>query len=198
VDPRPIVRAATTLAVALIDDPFYQAITVDCGTDAAARLRVLAQYFDYSLQEAHRTGRCVLHEDPAVGASAWLLPRTPDIDATERSAKAAYLAALLGASGWHNYRRIIEFMAGKSVRLVPKDSWYLTIIGVHPDSQGRGIGAKLLQPTLADATQSGAHSFLETFRPRSLIFYERAGFVRVAEFLEPITGASYALMRRVP
>lgn len=89
-----------------------------------------------------------------MGAAAWLLPRSPAVDATEHSA----------------------------------------IIGVHPASQGRGIGAELLRPTLAEATQRGAHSFLETFRPRSLAFYERLGFARVAEFVEPTTKASYAVM----
>lgn len=195
-DPHLTRRAATTLALSLIGDPFYQAITVGCGVDSDARIRVLAQYFDYSLREASRTGRCILHEDPAVGAAAWLLPRSPAVDATEHSAKAAYLAGLLGAPGWNDYRRIIEFMAGKSEGLVPKDAWYLTIIGVHPASQGRGIGAELLRPTLAEATQRGVHSFLETFRPRSLAFYERLGFARVAEFVEPTTKASCAVMRR--
>jgi GNAT superfamily N-acetyltransferase len=198
VDARLFRQAAVTLAASLSDDPFYQAITVDCGVDTEARSRVLTQYFDYSLREAQRTGRCVLHADPTVGAAAWLLPRSPEIDAAERSAKAAYLARLLGDMGWDNYRRIIYFMAGRSESLVPKDAWYLTIIGVHPASQGRGIGAELLRPTLAEATRTGAHSFLETFRPRSLAFYERAGFARVAEFVEPTTRAPYVVMRRAP
>jgi len=191
-------QAAATLVASLSDDPFYRAITVDCGVDTGARSRVLTDYFDYSLREAQRTGRCELHADPTVGAAAWLLPRSPEIDSTESSAKATYLAQLLGTGGWDNYRRIMAFMAGRAEGLVSRDAWYLTIIGVHPASQGRGIGAQLLQPTLAEATRTGAHSFLETFRPRSLAFYERAGFARVAEFVEPTTKAPYVLMRRPP
>ena len=197
-DARLLQQAAATLAASLSDDPFYQAITVDCGVDTEARSRVLTQYFDYSLREAQRTGRCTLHAEPTVGAAAWLLPRGPEIDATERSAKAAYLAQLLGAWGWENYRGIMAFMAGRAQGLVSRDAWYLTIIGVHPAWQGRGIGAELLRPTLEEATRTAAHSFLETFRPRSLAFYERAGFARVAEFVEPTTKAPYVLMRRPP
>jgi GNAT superfamily N-acetyltransferase len=191
-------QAATTLAASLSDDPFYQAITVDCGVDTEARNWVLTQYFDYSLREARRTGRCVLPADPTVGAAAWLLPRGPEIDAAERSAKAVYLSRWLGTRGWDNYRRIIAFMAARAEGLVSPDVWYLTIIGVHPAWQGRGMGAGLLRPTLAEATRTGAHSFLETFSPRSLAFYERAGFARVAEFVEPMTQAPYVVMRRPP
>jgi ribosomal protein S18 acetylase RimI-like enzyme len=191
-------ETAAALVAALSDDPFYQAITVDCGVDSGARSSVLSRYFAYSLEEAKRTGRCVVHENPAMGAAAWLLPRTPEVDLAERTAKAACLAELLGPRGRENYRRIIGFMSGKSRPLLPADAWYLTIIGVHPAAQGCGIGAQLLRPTLAEASRTGAHAFLETFTPRNLRFYERAGFVRVAEFVEPTTKAPYAVMRRAP
>ncbi len=189
---------APALVAALLDDPFYQAITADCGVDVAARCSMLTQYFEYSLREADRTGRCIVHEDPALGAAAWLLPRPPQVEAAEASAKAACLAELLGPRGWDNYRRIIASMSGRSRPLVPAHAWYLTIIAVHPAAQGRGIGARLLRPTLAEASRAGAYAFLETFTPRNLLFYEHAGFVRVAEFLEPTTGARYALMGRAP
>jgi GNAT superfamily N-acetyltransferase len=189
-------QTAAALAASLTDDPFYQSITVNCDVDA--RLSVLSQYFDYSLQEADRTGRCMVHEDPALGAAAWLLPRTTEIDAAETSAKAAYLAQLLGPQGWDNYRRIIEFMSSGSEVLAPSGAWYLTIIAVHPSAQGRGIGAELLKPTLAEASQAGAYCFLETFSRRALAFYQRVGFVQVAQFVEPITRAPYVVMRRTP
>jgi ribosomal protein S18 acetylase RimI-like enzyme len=195
---QPLQKAAAALAASLIDDPFYQAITTDREDDVDARLSVLAQYFDYSLQEASRVGRCLIHDDPALGAAAWLLPRTVDVELAETAAKAAYLAELLGPRGWDNYSRIIGFMSDRSKPLVPAGAWYLTIIAVHPSAQGRGIGAQLLQPTLAEATRAGAHAFLETFTSRTLAFYERAGFVRVAQFVEPTTKAPYALMQRAP
>jgi GNAT superfamily N-acetyltransferase len=195
---RTFTKTTPALVAALTGDPFYQAITVDCGADAAARRAVLTGYFEYSLEEADRTGRCSVLEDPTLGAAAWLLPRGALVDAVETAAKTAYLRGLLGPKGWDNYRRILEFMSGKSQPLVPADAWYLTIVGVHPAAQGQGIGARLVQPTLAEATGAGAHAFLETFTPRNLVFYERVGFVKVAEFLEPTTEARYVLMQRAP
>jgi GNAT superfamily N-acetyltransferase len=190
-------KTTPALAISLIDDPFYQSITID-SVDAEARLSVLSRYFEYSLQEADRTGRCTLHDDPALGAAAWLLPRTPEVEAAEASAKRAHLAELLGPNGWNNYCRIIGFMSERSEQLVPADAWYLTIVGVHPAAQGRGIGARLLRPILAEADSVGAHAFLETFSPRGVAFYQRLGFERAAAFDEPTTMARYVAMRRAP
>jgi len=189
-------KTTPALVASLIDDPFYQTITV--GFPTKTRFSILASYFEYSLHEADRTGRCTVHENPELGAAAWLLPRAPEIDAAETSAKAAYLAQLLGPKGWDNYRRIIDFMSGKSELLVPADAWYLTIVGVHPSAQGRGVGGELLRPTLAAATEAGVCAYLETFSARSVVFYQRLGFTRVAEFAEPVTRASYVVMQRAP
>jgi ribosomal protein S18 acetylase RimI-like enzyme len=191
-------RTTAALVAALIGDPFYRAITAVCGEDVDSRSAILSDYFEYSLAEAHRTGRCIVHENPTQGAAAWLLPRTPDTDRAERAAKAAHLAALLDAEGWRNYRRIVGFMSKRSARLIPAGAWYLTIIGVHPEGQGRGVGAQLLRPTLQEASERGAHAFLETFSGRTVRFYERAGFTRIAEFVEPVTAAPYVLMHRAP
>jgi len=105
------VQASSALAEALIEDPFYWAMTEDFGTDLTARKRALCRYFHYSLAEAERIGRCVIAPDPALGASAWLLPRSPEVDAAESSTKSAYLASVLGPRGVENYHRIVGYMA---------------------------------------------------------------------------------------
>ncbi len=60
----PFVQASAALTESLFDDPFYWAITEDFGDDLAARKHALSLYFHYSLEEAERTGRCVLAPDP--------------------------------------------------------------------------------------------------------------------------------------
>ena len=187
-----------SVALALLPDPFYRAITDDHGDDEAARLRVLASYLGYSLAEAGRTGRCVVASPPGRGASAWLLPRTPQVDADESRAKAAFMARTLGPVGVRNYHAIIDFMAPRASQCVPGDAWYLSIVGIHPADQGHGIGEALLRPTLREASSHGAVSYLETFVSRNLPFYRRLGFEPVAEILEPVTASAYFIMRRAP
>ena len=186
------------LADALIVDPFYLAISVDFEHDMPRRKAVLAAYFGYSMGEAARTGRCLVPEDPALGAAAWLLPRADEVDATESAAKSAFLADTLGPRGLANYHRVVDFMSARAPAVVPAGAWYLSILGIAPAAQGRGIGARLLAPTLAEADAAGVPCFLETFTPPSVGFYERLGFRSAAAHHEPVSGAQYLIMCRPP
>src|SRR5215469_9563185 len=106
-----LTHASVALAESLIDDPFYRAITDSFGNDHEARKAALHQYFHYSLEEAQRTGLCIIAPDPSLGAAAWLLPRTSEVAAAEKVAKADCLGAVLGNRGKENYVRIVQFMA---------------------------------------------------------------------------------------
>lgn len=56
------------------------------------------------------------------------------------------------------------------------EHWYLAVIAVDPDYQGRGIGQQLIAPGLARADEHGQPAFLETTRPSARDWYERLGF----------------------
>lgn len=182
------------LVDSLFHNPFYQAITVDFDEDVARRRSALADYFSYSMSEGARTGRCVVASDPHLGAAIWLLPRTPDVEASEREMKSRYLANILGPQGNENYHRIIAFMSPYAAQIVAADAWYLSIVGVSPAAQGKGIGADLIRPTLLEAKQAGVQCYLETFTPRNQSFYRRMGFRAISEYLEPITGKECVVM----
>lgn len=81
---------------------------------------------------------------------------------------------------------------------MPAESWYLSILGVSPERQGQGVGAALLQPTLAEADARGVPCYLETFGEHTLGFYRRVGFVPAASFVEPLTNARYWVLCRQP
>jgi GNAT superfamily N-acetyltransferase len=184
-----------SLALSLISDPFYQAITVE-HRSVEAKLITLEKYFEYSLLEAERTGRLVILQDESRGAAVWLLPRTPEVQAMEARAKTRFMAELLGPRGSENYHAIVDYMSPLAESHVPAEAWYLSIVGIHPEAQGHGLGKKLLQPTLAEASRFGHVCYLETFTPSNVGFYKHLGFVQVAEYAEPTTGSTYAIMRR--
>jgi GNAT superfamily N-acetyltransferase len=187
---------------ALVDslryDPFYVAITEDFADSKARRRQALARYFDYSMSEGARMGRLVVWPDPSVGAAVWLLPAETSVYEAEAKAKAEFLAAALGAAGGDAYRRIIEFMRPRALAAVAESAWYLSIVGVAPSAQGQGIGRRLIEPTLAEADDAGAECYLETFDHRNPGFYQRLGFSTVGSHAEPVTGATYTIMRRSP
>jgi GNAT superfamily N-acetyltransferase len=54
--------------------------------------------------------------------------------------------------------------------------FYLALVGVAPDHQGRGIGAALVAHWLQEVDALQTSAFLETDRPELLGFYGRFGF----------------------
>lgn len=188
--------ASASTAIALEDDPFYRSICAPHSTDTVRRRAVLARYFDYSIQEGCELGRTVHLADEAGGVAVWLLPQAPEIESHAAQQKRSFLETTMSAEGFANYYRIVEFMSAKSANLVDDDAWYLSIVAVDPAAQGRGLGRKLIEPTIEEADRAGATCFLETFSQRNLSFYQRLGFTSAARFTEPITGADYTLMIR--
>ncbi len=63
-----------------------------------------------------------------------------------------------------------------------REHWYLPVIGVRPDAQGRGLGSILLAHTLAIADAERSAAYLEATSPRSRALYARFGFEVIGEF----------------
>ena len=58
---------------------------------------------------------------------------------------------------------------------------YLFILGVKKDSQGKGIGGKLLRTLIADCDQKGLSIYLETETEQNVQLYEHFGFTIIKE-----------------
>jgi ribosomal protein S18 acetylase RimI-like enzyme len=195
----PSLDSACAAAVSALEhEPFYRSITSEFEGDDARRRAALAAYFDDSVRQGTRIGRVVHLEAADIGVAVWVLPQSDEVQERERLRKRVYLVGVLGEAGYENYARIVDFMSERARTIVGKDAWYLSIVAVAPQAQGRGLGARLLEPTLAEADAASAVCYLETFGTRSLHFYERLGFVTLAKFDEPTTRARYAVMVRVP
>jgi GNAT superfamily N-acetyltransferase len=73
--------------------------------------------------------------------------------------------------------RVVKWFA-RWCRLDPEEPHvHLGPIGVHPDSQGHGIGTALMNRCLEHLKQQQAAGYLETDRPENVDFYKKFGFV---------------------
>ncbi len=124
------------------------------------------------------------------------MPLGPESAAQRRAEREERLLAALGDTAARAYAAVSRSMAAFEAGMDLEGYWYLSILGVDPAHQGRRIGARLLQPVLDEADARGAHSFLTTFSPGNIRFYESLGFERAAEHAEPVTGASFSLLIR--
>ncbi len=76
--------------------------------------------------------------------------------------------------------------------------FFLGAVGVQPDQQRRGIGARLLAPTLARADEQAIGAYLETSTASNVAFYERLGFTVTGECVIPDGGPPVWAMTRRP
>lgn len=54
---------------------------------------------------------------------------------------------------------------------------YLSVLGTHSDSRGRGLGGTVISKFLAECDEKGLPAYLESSNKRNIPFYERHGFV---------------------
>ena len=63
--------------------------------------------------------------------------------------------------------------------------YYLTLLGTHPASAGRGIGMALLAENLDRIDEERLPAYLESSNPGNNRRYERHGFEAIGEFFPP-------------
>jgi GNAT superfamily N-acetyltransferase len=76
--------------------------------------------------------------------------------------------------------------------------YYLSFLGTHPESRGRGIGMALLAELAAQADREGRPTYLESTNPANTPRYERLGFSGQSEFSTPDELHTVTTMWREP
>ena len=88
---------------------------------------------------------------------------------------------------------------GRFEKEKPKNEhYYLHAIGVSPDSQGKGVGSRLLRAVLETCDRDNIVAYLETSNIKNLPFYERHGFQVLGEVQVESHGPKAWFMLRKP
>jgi ribosomal protein S18 acetylase RimI-like enzyme len=186
---------AEALYQALTEDAFYVTMEQSVDDRAAAR-EALLRYLDYSIREAREYGELYIPVEHRYGISIWQKPLPCDRELRMKTEKQQFLVRHMGEASAAAYNEIVGFMSAQSDSIVDPGSWYLSIVGILPGFQNRGLGVELVQGILEQSDRAGVPTYLETFTPRNEAFYERLGYRSAARFFEPTTRASYSLMTR--
>ena len=189
------VAYAQSLYQALRNDPFYRCLENSIENESGRQDAMLA-YYQLSMQDAARWGRLTLSEDGSHGAAVWALPLDAEAAEQRHAERGAALKVALGAQASETYARMARSISKREAEFDLGDFWYLSILGVDPGQQGRGLGAQLLRPVLDEADAAGRTSFLTTFSPGNIKFYEGLGYQCRAVFPEPVTGAEFSVLIR--
>jgi GNAT superfamily N-acetyltransferase len=164
------------------------------GGDEARRLRANLATMRLLVPTAHASGIALVVRAGGRLAGA-MLATPPGGYPLPPPPVGARFGALLrqGLRVAHRWRVVFETLDAAHPR---EPHWYLGVLGVDPDRQGRGVGRALLARFTAFADAGREPAYLETDRPENVRFYARAGF-RVAGELD-VLGARVWRMERPP
>ena len=189
---------AHALYHALVDDAFYITMEASVDCERMTPKEGMVRYMDYSMIEVARYGELLIPQKESYGVSIWSRPLDEHLENRRADEKKAFIAETMGANSLETYQQIVSFMSAMAQPVVDASSWYLSIIGIHPDHQGKGLGKSLISPVLKKTDALNIPTFLETFTPRNMRFYEKLGYRSAASFFEPTTRADYWIMIRNP
>jgi ribosomal protein S18 acetylase RimI-like enzyme len=179
-----LAKAKETLVKAFYDDPNLKYLIRDEN-----RRPILA---GYSLEGALRQGLAfgeVYTSEDLDGIAIWLSPgKKPTLIKSIRAGLLSTGLKTLSSLGWAGLKRyagVTGCVLKLHKRVMPGPHWYLSIIGVNPSAQGKGLGVELMKPILAKAEEQGVPCYLETSNQKSISFYQKQGFEIAEEVVVP-------------
>jgi GNAT superfamily N-acetyltransferase len=186
-----IAEVVAVIARAFYPDPLFGFF----ARDRLHEYHLLAGVFDAFVADARSFNSIygARVENRLVGAAVWLppdgMPRTRRREVTFQLRSARVLA---GA----RHRRAGFALLDAIDKLHPHEPhWYLMLLGTDPLVQGRGVGTRLLAPTLERCDGEGMPAYLETQKQDNLPFYARHGFAVDNEVRLPNAPPVWTMLR---
>lgn len=143
------------------------------------RRQCLRHLMHMCLVDGLRCGRVdtVRDEDGQIAAAAvWLAPGAWPITGTRSLRGLPDLVQVVRWGGVTATRRLARFGLACARTHLREPHWFLEVLGVRPDAQGRRYGRVLLEHGLAVAARDAVPAWLDTQEERSVRWYQRSGF----------------------
>jgi len=164
-------EVADLLARAFLENPLHLVVFGGAGPEQLRQHRVL---FETSLQEIDTGTQVVTLDDGrVVGFAHWI--SGPGCRPSPRT-MASVAPRLLEELGQDVFGRVIVWRRAWGERDPETPHCHFGPFAVHPEAQGRGFGARLLERFCEAVDRSGEVGYLETERPENLAIYRKAGF----------------------
>jgi GNAT superfamily N-acetyltransferase len=182
-------RVVEALARGFYDDPLLTWIF----PDGERRLQQNERAFDVFVRRVYLPVDEIYTTDRFAGAACWMPPGTAEQSAWgQLRMLPGMVAAARGA-----LPRLMAVLTAFDKGHPHEEHWYLPVIAVLPEWQGRGFGAALLRPALERCDREHLPAYLEATSPRNRALYERHGF-EVTEELRVKDAPPVWRMWRVP
>jgi len=164
-------RLARLLTAAFVTDPVMDWIARPGPKRAAG----VTAFFTMLLRRAIPAGEVWMSDDGAACA-LWLPPGAPT-GPRGFIQQMRTLPLFVKLCGFGRLSRGSAMSDAMRAAHPHESHFYLFFIGVDPALQGQGLGAAILDATLARIDAAGQPAYLENSNPRNARLYERAGFI---------------------
>ncbi len=190
-----IPRAVDVLSRAFHDDPGLVGMLPNSRT----RARLAPLVHRISLGPAIENGQAYGVGDPLEGVAIWELPgqHAPTAGQYIRAGALRVLFSPMLMPVIRSGGKFREIQAMRR-RHAPRPHYYLSVLAVAPESQGKGLASRLVRPMLAEADERSQGAYLETMRQRNVAIYEHLGFRCVEEYRVPKTDLTVWAFYRPP
>jgi GNAT superfamily N-acetyltransferase len=171
VDVAPLARA---LAAAFEDDPVFGWLL----RDERRRYDKLRRFFTLEVEDVILPSGTAWMSPGRSGACLELPPGRWRLPLRTQALQAPHFAAVFGLS----LPRALITITKMERKHLREPHFYVPYVGVAPESQGAGLGTRLLGRTLERADADGMPTYLEATSERNAALYERLGFQHLGAF----------------
>ena len=185
--------AAEMLTRAFYDDPIFAYFI----PDPAQRREKLPYLMQYLIRYGISHGEVYATSPELEGVAVWIPSEKTDKTLWRKIRSGSIsLYVKLGRQFLARRHPVIDFISLFHRLRAPFRHWYLELIGVDPELQGKGHASLLLEAMLTRLDKEHLPCFLETQNGDNLPFYRRFGFKVVEEITIPGTEIKHwALLR---
>jgi ribosomal protein S18 acetylase RimI-like enzyme len=150
------------------------------GISDTGRRRALARFFQPVLRGLHRRGLIygAYRDHALVGVCGIARPGFCQPGLLE---KLCVVPSVVLGNPVDTTLRVLNWAGAWARRDPARPHWHLGPVAVDPCFQGQGIGSAMLTAFCTHMDAYGAFSYLETDRSENVHFYQKFGFVVVAE-----------------
>jgi GNAT superfamily N-acetyltransferase len=180
-----------TIVGAFRDDPTWTWMFPDPQKRAEQHATVFGLYVESALPNQG----VWMTDDRASAVAVFTAPGERELS---ESAEARLEPFVVRALGDHAPAVLETFERFEAAIPEGRPFYYLSFLGTHPDSRGRGLGMGLLAELVAQADRDGQPTYLESTNPANNPRYERLGFKGQSSFTTPDVAHTVTTMWREP
>ena len=185
--------ASKMLARAFRDDPVVKyAFPEKGGNDPRTPYS-----YEFMLRMGMKYGYTYTTSSALEGVAVWDRIRNPEYSFWRMLFSGALLPGM--RMGWDVGKRMQKFanrLEEKHKEIINDIHWYLQLIGVEPEQQGKGFASGLIREMLKNIDEEGLPCYLETELEKNVPIYEHFGFQTLEEYVIPDTPLKMWLMLR--